>query len=73
MKMCGWVEKYRYSGRDYWFSPFQADPVAKYRFIPGVENDVLRRKSDAATALAAKLKLPKHVREHVAAQKGAHQ
>lgn len=70
MKLCGWVNKYRYSGRDYWFSLYPNDPITKYRFVPGVENDVLRRKAQAARAVAAELRVPRHVKEYVAAQKG---
>lgn len=71
MKMCGWIGKYRYSGKDYWFSRSISDPISKYRFVTGTDNNIGLRKPEVASKLTKDLGTPRHVREYVAAQKVA--
>lgn len=71
MKLAGWVSTYTYENKTYWFSTSELDPISKYSFIPGAVRDTARRKMDVSIAIQKELKVPRHVREYVAAQKGA--
>jgi hypothetical protein len=65
MKLAGWVEKYPYDNKVYWFATSNEDPFSRYAFQPGVVRDTTRRKTDVVARITADLKVPKHVREHV--------
>lgn len=69
MQLAGWVRQYTYSNKTYWYSTSKHDPFSRYSFIPGVVRDTSRRKAEVAAAIQTALKIPRHVREHVAASK----
>ncbi|KQX40004.1 hypothetical protein ASD04_04980 [Devosia sp. Root436] len=70
MKFAGWVEKYDYLNKTYWYSLHSRDPFSKYRYKEGVgEVDTLRRKSDLAKEVKSELKHPAHVIQHVISNK----
>lgn len=72
MQLAGWVDEYPYGNKSYWFTTADIDPISRYAFKKGVAvNDTARRKSDVIAALKATLKIPKHVREHVAGIKSS--
>ena len=63
MRIAGWVGVTSYSGRDYYFVLHPRDPF-DYSFRSGVkERDIIRRRSDATTALSKLIKAPRHVLE----------
>lgn len=66
MKIAGWVDKYAYDSKIYWFLTRDKDPFSRYSFSRGVvENDPIRRKALVTSGLVTELALPKHVRRHV--------
>jgi len=72
MQLAGWVDCYTYINKTYWYSLGSADPFPQYRFIADVAvRDPLRRKAEVAQSLQTALKVPKHVRDHVADKKAA--
>lgn len=66
MKLAGWVERYEYINKSYWYAVYRDDPISKYRFKPGVKDvDSLRRKSIVTPKLKAELSHPSHVLKFV--------
>ncbi len=70
MQLAGWVDKYAYENKVYWYATSNLDPISRYSFIDGVVRDTARRKAEVVTAINAELRVPRHVRAHVAAIKG---
>lgn len=69
MKMIGWIGRYTYANKTYWFANFSQDPFSRYSFVDGVkERDTARRKASVVQAVKKDLKIPKHVRDHVVTQ-----
>ena len=69
MKMVGWVDRYTYANKTFWFVNFSQDPFSRYAFVEGVvERDTARRKASVVFAVQKDLKIPRHVRDHVVTQ-----
>ena len=65
-QLVGWVRIESYSGKDYFYTPFDKDPF-DYAFNDGVaDTDSARRKADIASAIKRNSPIPTHVKAVVA-------
>jgi hypothetical protein len=69
MQLAGWVEKYSYGNKTYWYSVSEYDPISSYSFKAGAVNRPSERKLTVTTAIYNEINLPKHVRSYVASAK----
>ena len=69
LQLVGWIRTEDYSGKEYFYAPFDKDPF-DYAFRDGVsETDSVRRKLDIAQAIKRSGPLPRHVKSLVSASR----
>jgi hypothetical protein len=66
MKIAGWIDKYKYSNKDYWHPLTDKDPISRYRYkAAAAVKDTARRKLEVAEAVRRDLRPPKHVIRYI--------